>query len=53
MPQSYAASLRLNLEARLAGLLLFPVAGAMRRSHGEVSSVGHELDQKEAHLLCV
>ena len=39
-------------------LLLFPVAGAMRplrrwgpRPSREVSSVGHELDQKKAHLL--
>ena len=53
MAQSYADALRLVLEVVFVGLLLFPVAGAMRRSRGEVSLVGHELDQKKAHLLWV
>ena len=53
MRHSYADALRLVLEVGFVGLLLFPVAGAMRRSRGQVSSVGHELDQKKAHLLWV
>ena len=53
MRHSYADALRLVLEVGFVGLLPFAVAGAMRRSRGEVSLVGHELDQKKAHLLWV